>query len=161
MIRIGKPKSDLKLPLGPGAWIVYREATSVDREAALHGAREFFKAMRAGARAMSEYGFDIGSAAALDADDGLAQGVSKLIFNTELFMRCVSAWEGVGDADGAPLEMTRENVSVLLKDEVRYTIISSALEARLVTMDEEGNGSAPLPNGAVAGASPIAEPAAS
>jgi hypothetical protein len=160
MIRIGKPKSDLRLPLGPGAWLVYREATSVDREAALHAAREFFKSVRAGAKAMSEYGFDIGAAASLDDDEGLSSGVSLLVFNVELAMRCVSSWEGVGDADGAPLPLARENVAALLNDPALYAVVSSALAARLVTMDEEGNASAPLPNGAAAGASPIAEPAA-
>jgi hypothetical protein len=160
MIRIGKPKSDLKLPLGPGAWLVYREATSVDREAALHGAREFFKAARAGARAMSEYGFDIGEAKALDDDEGLSSGVSLLVFNVELAMRCVASWEGVGDAEGTPLPLTRENVAALLNDPALYAVVSSALAARLVTLDEEGNASAPLPNGAAAGAPPIAEPAA-
>jgi hypothetical protein len=160
MIRIGKAKSNLRLSIGPGAWIVYREATSVDREAALHSAREFFKSVRAGAKAMSEYGFDIGSAVALDDDAGLSAGVSTLVFTVELAMRCVSAWEGVGDESGSPLPVTRENFAALLRDPVLFEVVSTALMTRVVTMDEEGNASAPSPSGAAAGASPIAGPAA-
>lgn len=160
MIRIGKPKSDQRLPLGPGASLTYREATSVDREAAYRGAREFFKAVKSGAKALADFGLDIGDAKALEADEALSSGISLLVFNVELCMRCVSHWEGIGDENGEPLPLTRENVASLLKDPAIYELISSVLTARLVTLDQEGNASAPSPNGAPAGARPIAEPAA-
>jgi len=143
MIRIGKPKSDQRLPLGPGAWLIYREATSVDREAALHSAREFFKAVRAGAAAMSDFGLEIGDAKSIEGDEGLSSGVSLLVFNAELVMRCGSVWEGVGDENGAPLPFTRENVANLLRDPGSFELISSVLSARLVTLAAEGNASAP------------------
>ncbi|MBM3552164.1 MAG: hypothetical protein FJX45_10430 [Alphaproteobacteria bacterium] len=160
MIRIGKPKRGLVLPLGPGASLTYRQATSIDREAALHAAREFFQSVRAGARALSELGLDIGDAASLTEDEGLSSGVSLLVFNVELCMRCVASWEGVGDETGAQLALTRENVADLLRDPALYALISSALMARLVEMDEEGNASALSPNGAPAGAPPTAGAAA-
>ncbi|MBM3552506.1 MAG: hypothetical protein FJX45_12245 [Alphaproteobacteria bacterium] len=160
MIRIGKPKTGLTLPLGPGAFLVYREATSVDREAALYAAREFFQSVRNGAAALADMGLDIGVAKTLEGDDGLSSGVSLLVFNVELCMRCVASWEGVGDENGSPLLLMRENLAAVLRDPALYTLISGALSARLVTMDTEGNASALSPNGAPAGAPPIAGPAA-
>lgn len=158
MIRIGKPKTGQRLPLGPGAWLTYREATSVDREAALHSAREFFKAVRGGAAALADMGLDVGDAKSLEGDDGLSSGVSLLVFNVELCMRCATGWEGVGDETGAPLPFTQANVAAMLRDPALFELVSTVLSARLVTLDAEGNASAPLPNGAPAGAPPTAAP---
>lgn len=160
MIRIGKPKSDQRLPLGPGAFLIYREATSIDRESALFAAREFFKSVRAGAKSLADFGFDLGEIKSLDDDPALSGGVSSVVYLVELCMRCISRWEGVGNESGALLPLSRKNLAALFSDQAFYELVSAALTTRLVTLDHEGNVSAPSPNGAGAGALPTADPAA-
>lgn len=159
MIRIGKHRETKRLHLGGDAFLTYRTATTVDREAGAIAARRFLDSVRSGAAALANYGVDIGGAGELDRDPALSFGVSSVVSITEIGMRCISGWDGVADAAGNA-EFNRRNLAELLNDPFYYELVSEALLARLTEIDQEGNAFAPSPNGEQAGAPITADPAA-
>ena len=161
MIRLGKPRGEKRLDLGGDAYLMYRPATTVDHEAGEASARNFFRKLREGRAALADYGLGDGGPLDIDHDAAYAVGLSSVVSLTEIAMRCVSSWSGVGDADGAALPLSRESMSALLQDQFWFRLLSEALLAPLHEVAQEGNASAPSPNGAPAGAPPIADPAAS
>lgn len=72
----------------------------------------------------------------------------------------IVAWEGVGDADGEPVEPTPARVRQLLSEQV---LIFDAFRARVLgpafMVAAEGNGFAPSPSGTSAGATSTARTA--
>jgi hypothetical protein len=90
---------------------------------------------------------------------GVDPDVRWQVFVKAVAMLCITAWEGVGDADGNALEVTPERVSVFMD----LFAMSSAFAVQFVTpallMAEEKKASAPLPNGSLAGALNTAEAA--
>jgi hypothetical protein len=158
MIKLGTaPKEPLRLPLGAGASITYRPMTAIDREAALAASRRFFEEARAGLAAFSRYGVETKSEWAEDSD--LTVGVASLVNLVEMALRVFVSWEGIGDAAGKPLPLTRENIAALLREPIYNTIVHEAITRPALEMDLEGNGSAPSPNGAREGAETIAQDA--
>ena len=80
-------------------------------------------------------------------------------FARALARRAMLAWEGVGDADGNPIEPSPEAIDALLDvwpifEPFQLTYVSKGL-----LLEQEKNGSAPLPTGPSAGASDFAKPA--
>ncbi len=72
---------------------------------------------------------------------------------------CIRSWEGVGDENGLPIDVTPEAVNALLD----LYQISREFSARFISptllLAEEKKGYAPLPNGSSAGARSIAKAA--
>jgi len=68
-------------------------------------------------------------------------------------------WEGVGDADGTPVGVTREGIDALLDIWPAFEAFQSAYVAKALLLDAEKNVSAPLPSGNSAGAATTASPA--
>lgn len=158
MIKLGTaPKEPLRLPLGAGAVITYRPMTAIDREAALAASRRFFEEAKAGLAAFSRYGVETKSEWAEDSD--LTLGVASLVNLVEMALRVFVSWEGIGDADGKPLPLTRENIAALLREPLYNTIVQEAITRPALEMDLEGNGFAPSPNGAREGAATTAQDA--
>lgn len=159
MIRLGtEKKTPQRLPLPGGASILYRPVTSVDREAGLAAARRFFEELRRSSEGLENYGFP--AEMDVNADATLAIGMAALVNLVEISSRVVMSWEGVGDADGAPLPVTRQNLAALLREPLCFNLLDQALSAPLYELADEGNGLAPSPNGAPAGAPPTAPAAA-
>ena len=80
-------------------------------------------------------------------------------FAKALARRAVIAWEGIGDADGKPIEPGPEAIDALLDiwpifEAFQMTYVSNGL-----LLEQEKNASAPLPNGPSAGATATAKPA--
>lgn len=73
--------------------------------------------------------------------------------------RAVVDWEGVGDADGAPLPVTPAGVDALLELLPAYEAFSRLYLARGLLLDAEKNGSAPSLSGTSAGAGSSAQAA--
>lgn len=152
MLIIGKPKTGLRLDLAPGAWLVYRQATTVDSEAGQAAARDFFRKAREGVAALADYGLDVGEMSAVADDPALSFGVSTIVSLTEIGLRCISEWRGVADERGAALPLDRGNLCALLRDPVLFGVIQAAILGRLFEIVAEGNALKLSPNGAPAGA---------
>jgi hypothetical protein len=156
MIKLGtEKKAPQRLPLGSGAAILYRPLTAIEREAALATARRAFEAARDGVDALAAYGLDEGVAWRDDAD--LTFGVATLAQLVEMGLRAIVDWEGITDAEGKRVPVTRENLSALLRDPLYFSFVQQALNAPILELSAEGNGSASSPNGAQAGASTTAQ----
>lgn len=68
-------------------------------------------------------------------------------------------WEGVGDAEGAPLVVSPEAIDALLDIWPIFETFQTVYVAKGLLLDAEKNGSSPLPSGPSAGATATARPA--
>ena len=68
-------------------------------------------------------------------------------------------WEGVGDADGAPVPVTPEGIDALLDVLPIFEAFQLRYVSKGLLLEAEKNGSAPSPNGISAGATGTADPA--
>ena len=70
----------------------------------------------------------------------------------------VSDWEGVGDADGAPIHVTPAGINALLEVWPIFEAFQAIYVSNGLLLDAEKNASAPSPAGTSAGAIGIARP---
>ena len=82
-----------------------------------------------------------------------------MAFAKALARRAVLDWEGIGDANGVPIDPSPEAIDALLDiwpifESFQLTYVSKGL-----LLEQEKNASAPLPSGNSAGARAIAKPA--
>lgn len=73
--------------------------------------------------------------------------------------RVVTAWEGVGDADGNPVDVTPDGLDALLDLWPIFEAFQERYLAAGFLLESEKNGSALSPNGTSAGATDTARPA--
>ena len=67
-------------------------------------------------------------------------------------------WEGVGDAEGAPLVVSPEAIDALLDIWPIFEAFQSLYVAKGLLLDAEKNASSPAPSGSSAGATATAQP---
>ena len=67
-------------------------------------------------------------------------------------------WEGVGDAEGAPLVVSPEAIDALLDIWPIFEAFQSLYVAKGLLLDAEKNASSPVPSGSSAGATATAQP---
>jgi len=92
------------------------------------------------------------------AEDAAA-AVRSAAFIEAIARAGVLDWEGFGDADGVPVPFDPDLIgAVLAVDEVRDAFLTKYVTGFL-RLDAEKKGSAPLPDGTLAGAPNIAVPA--
>ncbi len=84
---------------------------------------------------------------------------SALVFAKALARNAVLDWEGVGNADGKPVDVTPEGITALLDVWPLFEAFQTKYVAKGLVLDAEKNASAPLPNGSSAGATDIVGPA--
>lgn len=97
----------------------------------------------------------------LDADDLIdaeAQEVAAALVKA-IARRTILSWEGVGDAEGAPVEPDDATIDALFDLWPIYEAFNERFIARWLLLGDEGNGSAPSPTGTSAGAPDTARPA--
>ena len=80
-------------------------------------------------------------------------------FAKALARRAVLAWEGVGDADGNPIDPNPEAIDALLDVWPIFEAFQLAYVSKGLLLEQEKNASAPSPSGPSAGASDTAKPA--
>ena len=80
------------------------------------------------------------------------------VFAAALARRAVVDWEGVGNADGDPLNVTPEGIDALLSLWPIFEAFNLHYVSRGMLLDAEKNGSAPSPTGTSAGATATARP---
>jgi len=80
-------------------------------------------------------------------------------FAKALARRAVLGWEGIGDADGKPIDPSPEAINALLDVWPIFEAFNLLYSAPGLFLDAEKNGFAPLPNGPSAGATATARAA--
>lgn len=87
-------------------------------------------------------------------DDSIA-----VIFAKAIAARAIVDWEGVGDADGAPIPVSPEAIDALLDLWPIFEKFQTAYVAKGLELEAEKNVSAPLLTGSSVGATDTAKPA--
>ena len=80
-------------------------------------------------------------------------------FAKALARRAVLSWEGIGDADGNPIDPNPEAIDALLDVWPIFEAFQLTYVSKGLLLDQEKNASAPLLNGPSAGATGTARPA--
>ena len=98
--------------------------------------------------------------------DPAVQGLSKdatdeesaLAFAKALAKVAILDWEGVGDADGQPIDPGPEAIDALLDLWPLFEAFQTGYVAKGLLLEQEKNASSPLPNGPSVGATDTAKP---
>ena len=93
---------------------------------------------------------------ALPGDAGDEQ--SALVFAKALGRIAIIDWEGVGDDDGQPVDVSPEGIDALLDVWPLFEAFQTEYVAGGLLLDQEKNVSSPLPSGSSAGAMDIVTP---
>ena len=80
-------------------------------------------------------------------------------FAKALARRAVLGWEGIGDADGNPIDPSPDAIDTLLDIWPVFEAFQLTYVSKGLLLDQEKNVSAPLPTGPSAGAIATAKPA--
>lgn len=101
-----------------------------------------------------------GDPAIADLPEGAATEAAEqaLAMAKALARRAILAWEGIGDADGNPIEPSPEAIDALLDLWPAFEAFQTLYVAKALLLDAEKNASAPLPTGPSAGAKATARP---
>ena len=99
-----------------------------------------------------------GDPAIADLSEGAATEEAALAMAKALARRAILGWEGIGDADGNPIDPSPEAIDALLDIWPAFEAFQTLYVAKALLLDAEKNGSAPLPTGPSAGAKATARP---
>ena len=91
--------------------------------------------------------------------EGAATEEAALAMAKALARRAIIEWEGIGNADGTPIEPSPEAVDALLDLWPAFEAFQTQYVAKALLLDAEKNASSPLPTGPSAGAKATARPA--
>ena len=94
-----------------------------------------------------------------DLAEGAATEEAALAMAKALARRAILEWEGIGDADGNPIDPSPEAIDALLDIWPVFEAFQTRYVARGLMLDAEKNASAPSPTGPSAGATATAPPA--
>ena len=100
-----------------------------------------------------------GDPAIADLPEGAATEEAALAMAKALARRAILEWEGIGDADGSPINPGPEAIDALLDLWPAFEAFQTQYVAKALLLDAEKNGSAPLPTGPSVGAKATARPA--
>ena len=100
-----------------------------------------------------------GDPAIADLPEGAATEEAALAMAKALARRAIIGWEGIGDADGNPIEPSPEAIEALLDIWPVFEAFQTLYVAKALLLDAEKNASSPSPTGTSAGATPTAKPA--
>ena len=99
-----------------------------------------------------------GDPAIADLPEGAATEEAALAMARALARRAILAWEGIGDAEGNPIDPSPEAIDALLDLWPAFEAFQTLYVAKALLLDAEKNGSAPLPTGPSVGAKATARP---
>ena len=100
-----------------------------------------------------------GDPAIADLPEEAATEEAALAMAKALARRAILAWEGIGDADGSPIDPSPEAIDALLDIWPAFEAFQTHYVAKALLLDAEKNASSPLPTGPSAGAKATARPA--
>ena len=95
--------------------------------------------------------------AASDMTEDLPQEALAVTMAKAVARRVILDWDGVGDADGAPMPVTPEGIDALLDIWPIFEAFQRDCLAPHLMLDQEKNASAPSPTGSSAGATATAK----
>lgn len=93
-----------------------------------------------------------------DLGESAGDEESALVFAKALGRLAITDWEGVGDENGDPVDVSPEGIDALLDVWPLFEAFQTEYVAGGLLLDAEKNVSSPLPNGPSAGATDIARP---
>ena len=93
-----------------------------------------------------------------DLPENATDEQSALVFAKALGRLAITGWEGVGDENGKPVDVSREGIDALLDVWPLFEAFQTEYVAGGLLLDQEKNVSSPLPSGPSAGATDIATP---
>ena len=99
-----------------------------------------------------------GDPAIADLPEGAATEGAAVSMAKALARRAILEWEGIGDADGNPIDPGPESIDALLNLWPAFEAFQTLYVAKALLLDAEKNASAPLPTGPSAGAKATARP---
>lgn len=99
-----------------------------------------------------------GDPAIADLPEGAATEEAALAMAKALARRAILAWDGIGDADGNPIDPSPKAIEALLDIWPAFEAFQTLYVAKALLLDAEKNASSPLPTGASAGAKATARP---
>ena len=91
--------------------------------------------------------------------EGAADETRAMAFAKALARRAALAWEGVGDANGTPIDPGPEAIDALLDIWPIFEAFQLTYVSKGLLLEQEKNASAPSPSGSTAGARATATPA--
>jgi len=101
----------------------------------------------------------MGTPSSLTDVEDISEEERALIFAKALARRAILAWEGVGNADGNAVDPSPSHIDALLDIWPIFEAFQLRYVSKGLLLEQEKNGSAPLPTGSSAGASDTAKPA--
>ena len=90
--------------------------------------------------------------------EGASDEERAMAFAKALARRAVLAWEGIGDADGTPIDPSPEAIDALLDIWPIFEAFQLTYVSKGLLLEQEKNASAPSPSGSTAGAQDTAKP---
>jgi len=90
--------------------------------------------------------------------DGTSDGERAMVFAKALARHAVIAWEGVGDAEGNPIDPSPEAIDALLDIWPIFEAFQLTYVSKGLLLEQEKNASALSPTGPSAGVSDTAKP---
>lgn len=144
MIRLNTQHSTWSIDLGGGAALHLRPIQPADVQVARGIAATFSK----------------------DSEDAERNSLYRAVLAQTLLLRLLQSWDGIGDAEGAPIDVardeagnllpaTKEAVSALLSLASVFSAVEDALTIPLFLQAAEKNASSPSLNGTSPGASKV------
>ena len=100
-----------------------------------------------------------GDPAIADLPEGAATEEAALAMAKGLARRAILEWEGIGDAEGTPIQPCSEAIDALLDLWPAFEAFQTLYVAKALLLDAEKNASSPLPTGPSVGATATARPA--
>jgi hypothetical protein len=150
MLKLVLPKEPYWLELSHGVRLMVRPLTTAVYESARRKSTRLVADLLRDHAEIELAGGSVEGLPDLNDTDAV-EGVSQYLFAQALAMAGIVKWEGVGDEDGKPVDVSPETVARVMEvprlaEEflVEYTRPHEA-------MVSEGNASRPLPNGTMAG----------
>ena len=152
LARSARPKA-VGVELKGGAVWRLRPASTLDVEMARAEAVRLFAGVLVGSQALSALSEAFGDLFGLGegADDARREAATQLLAEVTLALACSEGWQGVFDADDAPIaEPHAGAVALLMSDPVEAQKVRRVLNAGLHAEHDEKNASAASPNGGAA-----------
>lgn len=159
MLRVRKARPEgIKVSLPGGAFAMVRPATAAEVDRASAEVRALVAGAAASADSLALVSLALGEEfSVVDlAEPGRLEQVGRGLMRLKLAHLCCESWSGIGDENGAPLELCIENLALLLREARIAAAFDAAVERAIHVEAEEKNASAASPSGGAAAATVIA-----
>lgn len=159
MIRLGNGKQPRRMTLGAGVAVTVKPLTFALYRAAVHSAERQAREVASELGLIEAAGGSIADIPSPHDAEGM-RGLRDQFLLQALARHAIAAWEGIGDADGAPAPVTPETIDALIRD---HPLLAERFEVEylreITEWIAEGNASGAAPTGTSAAAPTTADAA--